>query len=702
MRDRAPAAAWARLTHLAALRPPGTAEAAFRGEDAGLLSWMLPAALTGSVRTAADGLAVAPADLFSAALAVLCARLHGTDEVTAGATRLTLAPGLRAADLVRACAEASGGGRTPEIVCPTGTVAPGMALAATRAGFDAGPGGAGFVLRIEGGTADSRLAVAGMAFTVLGHVASRPDAPLRALPTMPDTWLRVVDKDWNGTATPFPRGETIASLFERQARRVPDSEALWQAGRAMSYRILDRKANALAHVLAERGVRRGDVVGIALDRSFEMVVGLLGILKAGAAYLPFDKALPEARIAAMVSQAGVSVVLAGEPAQAKLAPLAPAVLCLDGFDPGAAPEPPPGGAPDGTAGERAAYVTFTSGSTGTPKGVVVAHRGVIRLLTDPDYTAVSERTRTLQLAPASFDAVTFELWAPLLHGGCCVLFDGAFPSVPKLRRTILDGRVTTVFVTTALFNTIIDEDPGLFAPVEHVLTGGEAHSVPHMRRALALLPDTKLSSVYGPTEATTFASHFPLSGLRDDHASIPLGRPIRNTGLHVVDAAGQVCAPGVPGEIHLTGPGLALGYLGRAELTRERFPSGLPFLKDGERAYRTGDIGWWDCDGIVHFVGRADSQVKLNGFRIELAEIEHALNACPQVARACVLMAKGRNGAFLLAALVARAGDEGAIAEALKRTLPGYMIPSKYLFYDALPLTAHGKIDRTAILAAVP
>jgi D-alanine--poly(phosphoribitol) ligase subunit 1 len=706
VRAPAPRKAWAswrvRLTHLAALRPPGAAEEVpLREEGAGRASRMLPAALARTVREAAEGLAVEPADLLSAALAILCTRLHGTDEVTVGATALTLAPGLRTADLVRACAGAAGSDREPEIGCPTDTLPPGAALATTRAGFDAGPDGAGLALRLDGGTAGSRRAIADMALAVLGHVASRPDATLGQLPTMPDAWLRVVDEDWNGTAAALPSGETIASLFERQARRSPDAEALWQAGRAMSYRTLDGKANALAHVLAERGVRRGDIVGIALDRSFEMVVGLLGILKAGAAYLPFDKALPEERIAGMFSQAGVTVVLTREAAREKLSALAPTVLCLDGFDPGTAPEPPPGGAPDAAAGERPAYVNFTSGSTGAPKGVVVAHRGVIRLLSDPDYTAVSERTRTLQLAPASFDALTFELWAPLLHGGCCVLFDGTFPSVPKLRRTILDGRVTTVFVTTALFNTIIDEGPDLFASVEHVLTGGEAHSVPHMRRALALLPDTKLSSVYGPTETTTFATHFPLSGLRDDHTSIPLGRPIRNTGLYVVDTAGQVCAPGVLGEIHLTGPGLALGYLGRAELTRERFLSGLPFLKEGEKAYRTGDIGWWDCDGIVHFVGRTDSQVKLNGFRIELTEIEHVLNACPQVARASVLMAKGRNGAFLVAALVARAEDEAAIVEALRRKLPGYMIPSKFLFYDALPLTAHGKIDRNAILAAV-
>lgn len=708
------------LWHMAELRPLGRPDDLPRPTGTGgALLWQVPAGLAEGVAEAARRAGVETASVLAAGLALLAARLHGTEEVALGATSIVLEPGRNLDDLLRAVdgavRDAEGGtGAGLHVGCEAPP--PGQKRAATWARFLAGgPEGDGIHLRLEpagegGGDEAGRgawPALADMAGAVLRRIAGpEPATVLGEVSGLPDAWVRGIVEDWNGTAAPLPAGETISSLFEKQAGRSPDAPALWCRGESMSYRALDDRAGSLARILVEQGgVKRGDIVAIALDRSFGMVVGLLAILKAGAGYLPFDRALPEERLRSMFAQAGVSVLLTSAAARPKLGGLVRTVFCPEEIDLEAVdPIPTRAGAEAGTepdAGERVAYINFTSGSTGAPKGVVVPHRGVIRLLLGADYTDLSEGTRTLQLAPSSFDALTFELWAPLLHGGCCVLYDGAFPLLPKIRRIIEEGGVTTVFVTTALFNTIIDEAPEIFASVRHVLTGGEAHSLRHMRRAMEILPGTRLSSVYGPTETTTFASHYPLGGLREDHASVPLGKAIRNTGLYVLDEGGRLRPPGVPGEIHITGPGLALGYLGRPDLTAERFLDAPPFLGGGEKAYRTGDLGWYDCDGNIHFLGRVDSQVKLNGFRIELGEIEHVLTTLPQIARASVFMAEGRNGSFLLAAVVGRAQHEAEVVEALKRKLPSYMVPSKFAFYEELPLTAHGKVDRNRIVAEV-
>jgi D-alanine--poly(phosphoribitol) ligase subunit 1 len=689
-----------------------------RWTDAGgAMIWRLPDPLAEAITRTARRAGVGQASVLAAALSLLAARLHGTDRVRVGAAAIFLEPGRGLTDLLQAlegaCAGAEeGADRVLHVECEAAAPPPGQRRAAAWAQLVAGAQGDLIHLHLgpagEGDGSppadeDAWIAIADMARAILLRIGDAgPATTLGEMSGLPASWSRRIVEDWNGTAAPLPPGETISSLFEKQAARSPEAPALWYRGRSMSYRDLDAGSDALARILQEDGgVKRGDIVAIALDRSFDMVVGLLAILKTGGAYLPFDRALPEERIRSMFAQAGVDVLLTSASAGTKLAGLARTVFHLDRIDYGtrAAGVSRPAGAAEADAGERIAYVNFTSGSTGAPKGVLVPHRGVIRLLTGADYTDLSERTRTLQLAPPSFDALTFELWAPLLHGGCCVLYDGAFPMLPKLKRTIEEGGVTTVFVTTALFNAIIDEAPDIFASVGHVLTGGEAHSLRHMQHAMALLPGTKLSSVYGPTETTTFASHYPLDGLRAEHASVPLGRAIRNTGLYVLDGGGRLCPPGVTGEIHITGPGLALGYLGRPDLTAERFLTALPFLPDGEKAYRTGDLGWYDCDGNVHFLGRADTQVKLNGFRIELGEIEHVLMTLPQVSRASVFMAQNRNGAFLLAAVVGRPEDETPIVQVLKRKLPSYMIPSKFAFYDALPLTAHGKVDRSRIVS---
>ncbi len=490
----------------------------------------------------------------------------------------------------------------------------------------------------------------------------------------------------------------VACLFRAVAARYPQAVALRQAGASLTYAELDARAEHLAQHLRARGVGKGDIVAIALARSFEMVAGLLAVLKSGAAYLPFDPGLPPQRVAAQLEDARVELVLVDGAARARLGParwtLVEVGAALRADTPAV---PRAAAAPAG--GEDLAYVNYTSGSSGAPKGVMIPHRGVTSLLLEPSYARLGPGRSVLQLAPPSFDAMTFELWGPLLHGGTCVLFDGKLPTLGALARTLQANRVTTLFLTTALFNAAIDEAPSALAEVEELLTGGEAHSPAHMRRARRLLAQTRISSVYGPTEATTFATQFPIDRLDETAASVPLGTAINNRQVLVVDASGRRCGPGAPGEIVIAGPGLALGYLNRPEETSARFVTGLACLPAGERAYRTGDRARYLEGGVIEFLGRADDQVKINGYRVELGEIETNLIALDGVDRACVLLDESRGEKRLVAALVAPASAVPRARRALAQRLPAYMRPSCYLTLDALPLTANGKVDRAAVLS---
>jgi amino acid adenylation domain-containing protein len=511
----------------------------------------------------------------------------------------------------------------------------------------------------------------------------------------------------NDTRVGYPEDRTIAQLFSEQAARSPAAVALTYKDAQITYGELNTRANRLAHHLIARGVTEDTIVGVWLDRSPDMVAALLAILKAGGAYLPLDLAYPADRLAHMLGDTRAPIVITRPEFVATLPPGGAEVVVLDPAGAALAHQPTTDPAPRGSA-DSLAYVNYTSGSTGRPKGVPIPQRGVLRLVFGASYARLDASRVFLQLAPACFDAATFELWGPLLHGGRCVLFDDKLPTLQKLRQVIERNRVTTLFITTALFNTIIDEDPQLLAPIEQLLTGGEAHSVPHMRKALRELPGTQISSVYGPTETTTFATFHPVPSLPPEATSIPIGRPIGNTTTYILDDQLRRVGVGVVGELYIGGDGLARGYLHQPELTREKFVSNLGFLPPHERLYRTGDLAKYLPDGSIDFIGRADNQVKIHGFRIELGEIESQLITHSGVRQAAVVVHdRSYADRRLIAYLIpdtrpdtrpdtqrSRVTEARELRAHLQQRLPAYMIPAQFEWLEAFPLTPNGKVDR--------
>ncbi|KQV19258.1 MULTISPECIES: amino acid adenylation domain-containing protein [unclassified Kitasatospora] len=501
----------------------------------------------------------------------------------------------------------------------------------------------------------------------------------------------------HGTTSPYPE-LGVKELFEAQAARRPAATALVHPGGSLDYRTLDGLANDLAARLSAAGVRPGDTVTVRMARSAELIIALLATVKCGAAYLPADPAWPDDRLHALLERTGGTHVLTrADDAEDVLARL-PGRHVLP-VEQGSLTErqdsPAYRGSPDDIA-----YINFTSGSTGTPKGVPVRHRGIVRLVHDARYARLDEDTVLLQLAPASFDAATFEIWGALLHGGTCVLYPDSFIRLGRLRRVLTEHRVSVLFLTTALFNTVVDEAPDTLATVTTVLTGGEAHSLTHMATALRVYGTERIVSVYGPTECTTFATYHPVRQLHPDESSLPIGRPIQNTRAYVVQD-GRLCEPGETGEILLAGPGLSPGYLGLPETNARQF---VDLDLDGvrERLYRTGDRACLSERGHLVFQGRLDDQVKVNGFRIELGEIAYHLDAHVGVRQSFVTTRPNGQGgqelvAFVVPDAAGRAPEEFR-AHLLVR-LPAYMVPSVVRLCEALPLTATGKVDRRALLA---
>ncbi len=502
----------------------------------------------------------------------------------------------------------------------------------------------------------------------------------------------------NHTAVEYPKDKCIHQLFEQQAEKTPDATAVVFEDQTLTYQQLNEQANQLAHYLRTHGVGPDVPVGVCMDRYIELLPVLLGILKAGGAYVPLDPTYPAERLSFMASDTGLSIVIAHSGLKdAFISDKIKLLLIEQEWD--KLTQYPTDNPAVCTTPAHLAYIIYTSGSTGTPKGVAVPHRGIVRLVFGQEYMQFGPDRIFLQLAPVSFDASTLEIWGALLHGGQCVLYPGRIPELELLGHILVASQINALWLTSSLFNVVIDEKPEILRSVRTVLTGGEALSVPHVRKALKLLDSVELINGYGPTESTTFACCYPIpKSIPDNLKSIPIGRPIANTQVYILDSSLQPVPIGVWGELYIGGDGLARGYLNRPELTAERFIynpfSSLP----GARLYKTGDICRWMEDGNIEYLGRTDDQVKIRGFRIELGEIENALRHCPHVQQAAVIVREDIPGQKYIVGYVVleKAGSipPDQIQKHLAKSLPEYMIPSVIVELTQLPLTANGKIDK--------
>ncbi|BDI15507.1 hypothetical protein ANSO36C_13090 [Nostoc cf. commune SO-36] len=506
----------------------------------------------------------------------------------------------------------------------------------------------------------------------------------------------------NRTQTDYHQQTCIHQLFEAQVEKTPDAIALIFNNQHLSYRDLNSRANQLAQHLQSLGVGTETLVGICIERSLEMIVALLAILKAGGGYVPLDSGYPQERLAFMLSDTQVSILLTQKELVAKLPPHTAFVICLDA-DWHEIAQNKKENLTTSITPDNLAYVMYTSGSTGTPKGVSVIHRGVVRLVKETNYVHLTPEEVILQLAPISFDASTFEIWGCLLNGGRLIIYPSHTPSLAELGQIIQQYQVTTLWLTAGLFHLIVDEKLDALKSLRQLLAGGDILSVPHVQKFLQAVENCQLINGYGPTENTTFTCCHPITAALQPGVSIPIGRPIANTQVYILDNNLQAVSIGEAGELYIGGDGLARGYLNRPELTAEKFIFHSFDNNLSTRLYKTGDLASYLSDGNIEFLGRIDNQVKIRGFRIELGEIEREIAQHPDVREIVVLARQDETNEKQLTAYIVPHHNSGythnKLRSFLQQQLPNYMMPSAFVMLESLPLNANGKVDRNKLPA---
>jgi amino acid adenylation domain-containing protein len=536
----------------------------------------------------------------------------------------------------------------------------------------------------------------GYLLAILRAMVADASQPVHRIDVLSPAERELLLRTWNQPQAAYPADRGIHEVFEAQAKASPDAIAVVHGTNQLSYAELDARANRLTHRLLARGVTAGDRVVTLLPRSAALIIAELAIVKTGAAYVPIDPQVPAERQAWLIADCGAKLVVTGSAQPAGGAP------ALDVDE--AADEPGDQGNPAlAVSSELPAYVMYTSGSSGTPKGVIVPHRGIHRLVSDNGYLEFRPGDRVAFAANPGFDATTMEVWGPLLHGGTCVVIDQAtLLSFEHLRDTVRSLGITVMWLTAGLFKQIADELDDIFQPLRSLLAGGDALDPKAVHRVLANDAPGQLINGYGPTETTTFATTYTITTC-DGHTPLPIGRPIGNTSIYLLDDDLQPVPLGVAGEVCIGGAGVALGYLNRPELTAERFVVDPFAARPEAKMYRTGDRARYRVDGNLEYLGRRDHQVKIRGFRVELGEVEARVREDPAVRDAAVLAYEAVPGdKRLIAYLVPhpdRPLDAAALRDRLARQLPDYMVPSAFVQLAHLPLTTHGKVDRRALPA---
>ncbi|MBN3911077.1 MAG: amino acid adenylation domain-containing protein [Nostoc sp. NMS1] len=556
--------------------------------------------------------------------------------------------------------------------------------------------------------------------TMLSAIVAHPDQRIRELPLLTESERHQLLVEWNHNQAEYPRDKCIHQLFEAQVKQTPNATAVIFGDQQLTYAKLNARANQLAHYLQTLGVKPEVLVGLCLERSLEMVVAMLGILKAGGAYVPLDPEYPQERLSFILEDTQLSVVLTQEKLGDRLrrgfAERKADVICLDSnwdiINQQTKQNPT-----TSTKAQDLAYVMYTSGSTGQPKGVAVDHRAVNRLVINTNYIDIKPTDVIAQASNYAFDAATFEIWGALLHGARLVGVSKDLALSPRNFADFMRSQgISVLFLTTALFNQIAQEVPSAFNSLRHLLFGGEAVDPKLVKEVLKNGAPQRLLHVYGPTENTTFSSWYLVQDVPEGATTIPIGQPISNTQIYLLDSQLQPVGISVPGELYIGGDGLAREYLNRLELTQEKFILNPFSSQPGDRLYKTGDKGRYLSDGNIEFLGRIDYQVKIRGFRIELGEIEAVLSQHDNVQVSCVILREDIPGETCTERLalseVERSRSKrlvayivpqkqmtltGELRQFLVNKLPPYMVPQAFVILNALPLTPNGKVDRRAL-----
>ena len=538
--------------------------------------------------------------------------------------------------------------------------------------------------------------------TLLEGIVANPEALISELPLLTSEEREQLLVEWNDTALDYPKSKCIHELFEQQVTRKPDAIAATEGDRQITYGELNLQANQLAHYLLKQGIHSESKVGVCFERSIEMIVSLLAILKVGGAYVPLDPDYPEERLELMIEDAAIELLVTRSQWSYKFSE-SMRIVELNTEEKTIFAESSKG--PNVPVSmKNLAYVMYTSGSTGTPKGVCVEHQAVHRLVRDANYIQITPEDVIAHVSNVSFDAATFELWGALANGaGVAIINKDIALSLSALVKCIETENITVLFLTTALFNYIAEENPDAFNNLNSLLFGGEAVNVQCAGKVLG--HPKRLLHVYGPTECTTFATWFEVKHMSGEELTVPIGRPITNTTAFVLDKYLNPVPIGVPGELHLGGLGLARGYLNRPKLTAESFVEN-PFCEERKsKLYKTGDWVRYLPDGNIEFLGRQDNQVKVRGHRIEPGEIKVMLEQHPCV-RECMVEARFDQRrqlqlvAYVVFSISKSSSDNDFSAQKdelrnwIKSKLPKFMIPTAYVWLTKFPLTKNGKIDR--------
>ncbi|MCK9894100.1 non-ribosomal peptide synthetase [Frankia sp. AgB32] len=531
---------------------------------------------------------------------------------------------------------------------------------------------------------------------LLASVASDPDRPIGRTSILDHAELRRLEEWAHGPAPSRP--DTIVGRFALAARSHPDETAVSADSGDLTYRELDVRSDGWAAELSRRGIGAQTRVAVLAERSADVLVAFLAVLKVGGVYVPLDPSHPPTWSRSVIEAAAASVVLisGSHPIETDGVEL----ISMDGLPSSSGDRARPDIHPD-----QLAYLMFTSGSTGRPKGVAVTHRNVVDLVDDPGWEDDGLRLSALFHSPHTWDASTMEIWVPLLSGGRVVVSPAEPLDLAVLGRTLRTGRVSGMWLTAGLLRLLAEEDPGCLAGVREVYTGGDVVSAAGVRRILAACPQVRLVNGYGPTEATVFATSFTVPVDAPVTENVPIGRPLRGMSVHLLGGDLHPVPVGVAGELFIAGTGLARGYFGDPRTTSERFVA-APYDGYGNRMYRTGDLARWRHDGSIEFVGRTDDQVKIRGVRVEPAQAEGALARHAGVAQAVVVVRENHPGdRSLVAYAVPRDGtklDPRDLQSALRAELPEHLVPSAVVLLDAVPLTRHGKVDRSALPIPAP